>query len=117
MAADVEADPIEPIEETITGILEVNKINGITGVNGVEEEESEDNLIVGGGGMKERRGVEQPTNVIAAKKDLVQTGQSSSSSSCDCYGFDDGDLPGLLFFGKLLKKLFLIKFLMVICFI
>lgn len=113
MAADVEADPIE---ETITDMLEVNKVNGITDGGGVEEEPGH-NLIVGGG-MKERRGVEQPTNVIAAKKDLVQTGQSSSSSSsCDCYGFDDGDLPGLLFFGKLLKKLFLIKFLMVICFI
>ena len=96
MAADDEEDPIE---ETIADMREVNKANGIV----VEEK------VDGGGGLKERRDVveqQQPT-IVVANKGLV-TGQPPSSS-CDCYGFDDGDLPGIILFGKLLKKLFFDK--------
>ena len=97
-------------------MYEMNQVNGITAKKkvdgGGDKEEPGHNLTIGdGGGVKERRDVEQqqqsPT-IDVANKSLL-TGQSPSSSSCDCYGFDDGDWVALLLFGKLLKKTFLGK--------
>ena len=88
---------------------ESNKTNGIT------EEAKVDNVTVGHGHNLTIGGVEQqkqPPTIDVANKSLL-TGQPPSSSCAPCYGFDDGDVPGILLFGKLLKKLLLIKFLMV----
>ena len=112
----VQRDEEEAIEETIANMYEMNQVNGITAKKkvdgGGDKEEPGHNLTIGdGGGVKERRDVEQqqqsPT-IDVANKSLL-TGQPPSSSSCDCYGFDDGDWVALLLFGKLLKKTFLGK--------
>ena len=93
-------------------MYEMNQVNGITAKKkvdgGGDKEEPGHNLTIGdGGGVKKRRDVEQqqqsPT-IDAVNKSLL-TGQPPSSS-CDCYGFDDGDWVALLLFGKLLKKTF-----------
>lgn len=108
----VQRDEEEAIEETIANMYEMNQVNGITAKKkvdgGGDKEEPGHNLTIGdGGGVKKRRDVEQqqqsPT-IDAVNKSLL-TGQPPSSS-CDCYGFDDGDWVALLLFGKLLKKTF-----------
>jgi hypothetical protein len=114
LVTDVQRDEeMAAIEETIVNMYEMNKVNGITTEKkvdgGGDKEELGHNLIIGdGGGVKERRDVEQQSSTIDVVNKSLLTGQPPSSSY-DCYGFDDGDWVALLLFGKLLKKLFLGK--------
>ena len=119
LVAIVERAEEESIGATIDDMNKANKANGIT----VGEKSPATfpvfhpvgEKVDGGGGVKKRPGhnnitiggVEQqkqpPTIDDVANKSLL-TGQPPPSSCGPCYGFDDGDWPGILLFGKLLKK-------------
>ena len=105
-------DSLDDLEASIDKMYESNKTNGITEeakVDGGGVKEEPGHNLTAAGGVEQQK---QPPTIDDTNKSLL-TGQPPSSS-CDCYGFDDGDLPGILLFGKLLKKtFFLIKFLMV----
>ena len=103
-ADDEDDDSPGDLEDSINKMYKSNKTNGI-----VEE------VKVDGGGVKGEPGhnltvveqQKQPPNIGDANKSLL-TGQPPSSS-CDCLGLDDGDLPGIIIFGKLLKNFFVDK--------